>query len=265
MEKLVLIKGGGDIATGVACRLVRSGFPVVVIELPQPTVVRRTVAFAEAVFAGSATVEEITSVKTELDGVFRLLADGHVPVLVDPGAKALPSLRPEVVVDAIIAKQNTGTACGDAPVVIALGPGFFAGRDVHAVVETMRGHDLGRVYYQGAALPNTGIPGEIGGMTIERLLRAPADGIFYGRYRIGDAIAAGEIVGHVGSTPVHARITGILRGLLNDGLTVYSGMKIGDIDPRCRKEHCFSVSDKARAVAGGVLEAILHLRGIGRL
>lgn len=261
MDTLVFIKSGGDIATGVACRLIRSGFHVVIAELAQPTVVRRTVSFAEAVFAGSAIVEGIRAVKAEPDEVAPVLAAGCVPVLVDPGANALSNLYPSVLVDAIIAKKNTGTAFTDAPVVVALGPGFLAGRDAHAVVETMRGHDLGRVYYEGAALPNTGIPGEIAGLTIERLLRAPTAGVFSGCRSIGDKVETGEVVGYVDGEPVIAQAAGILRGLLRDGLTVFAGMKIGDVDPRCRREHCFSISDKARAVAGGVLEAILHLRG----
>ncbi|MEN6414523.1 MAG: selenium-dependent molybdenum cofactor biosynthesis protein YqeB [Veillonellales bacterium] len=261
MENVVLIKGGGDLATGVACRLFNSGFPVVITELSQPLVVRRTVSFAQAVFSGSVTVENITARQVETDEAFAAMKAGCIPVLIDPAAQSLRDICPAVVVDAILAKKNTGTCCHDAPIVIGLGPGFSAGKAVHAVVETMRGHDLGRVYYQGEALPNTGIPGEIAGLTIERLLRASADGIFSSGHSIGDTVIKGEIVGQVDHTPVIAQAGGILRGLLHNGLSVHSGMKIGDVDPRCRREHCFSISDKARAVAGGVLEAILHLKG----
>jgi xanthine dehydrogenase accessory factor len=259
MKNLVVIKSGGDIATGVACRLYRSGFQVVITELPQPTVVRRTVAFAQAVFTGETVVEGITAQRVEIDKVSFSLNAGYIPVVVDAAALSIKKLTPQVVVDAIIAKRNTGTTLAEAPVVIGLGPGFTAGMDVHAVVETMRGHDLGRVYYQGAAAPDTGIPGDIAGYTIERLLRAPVSGKFSGCYTIGATVSMGDIVGYVDGIAVQARVTGILRGLLQAGLTVTAGMKIGDIDPRCRQDHCFSISDKARAVAGGVLEAILCL------
>jgi xanthine dehydrogenase accessory factor len=260
MTQLVVIKSGGDIATGVAHRLHRSGFNVVIIELPQPTVVRRTVSFAQAVFSDEVRVEGTIARKVKFDEIEATMAMGCIPVLVDPDAVFVKLLKPQVVVDGILAKYNTGTQIMDAPVVIGLGPGFTAGFDVHAVVETMRGHDLGRVYYEGAALEDTGIPGEIAGYTVERLLRAPTTGVFSSSCNIGDLVIAGEVVGYVANREVTAAITGILRGLIQDNLVVNEGMKIGDIDPRCRREHCFTISDKARAVAGGVLEAILHMR-----
>lgn len=259
MHTLVVIKGGGDIATGIACRLYRSGFSVVITELPCPTVIRRTVAFAEAVAAGQVAVEGVTARRVVLTEVDQTLAAGCIPVVVDPAAECVAVLKPQAVVDAIIAKRNTGTKITDAPVVIGVGPGFTAGVDVAAVVETMRGHDLGRVIYQGKAIANTGIPGEISGYTLERLVRAPAAGVFTGCRRIGDVVAAGEVVGHVNGVPVQTLIAGVLRGLIQSGLTVTKGLKLGDVDPRCKREHCYTISDKARAVGGGVLEALLHL------
>ncbi|XEQ94456.1 hypothetical protein SCACP_33550 [Sporomusa carbonis] len=259
MNKLVVIKGGGDIATGIAHRLYQSRIKVVITELPQPTVVRRTVAFARAVVDGEAVVEGVTARLAAPAQVPEVLADGCIPVIVDAAAQCVQVFKPQAMVDATMAKCNTGTKLTDAPVVIGVGPGFTAGTDVHAVIETMRGHDLGRVIYQGTAIANTGIPGEIGGYTLERLIRAPQAGVFTACRTIGDIVAAGEIVGHVDTTPVNVAIAGVLRGLIQDGLTVAAGLKIGDVDPRCRREHCFTISDKARAVGGGVLEALLHL------
>jgi xanthine dehydrogenase accessory factor len=257
-----LVKGGGDLATGVALRLHRAGFAVIVTEIARPTVVRRTVAFAEAVYEGRAVVEGIEAVRVDDPGqAEEVLARGLIPVLVDPEARALRAIRPALLVDAIVAKRNLGTRISDAPAVVALGPGFTAGRDVHAVVETKRGHRLGRVITEGAAAPNTGVPGEIGGYAVERLLRAPAAGVFRSELRIGAALDADDIVGYVGEVPVRARLDGVLRGLLHPGLEVTIGLKLGDIDARARPEDCFTVSDKALAVAGGVLEAACTLLG----
>jgi xanthine dehydrogenase accessory factor len=259
---VVLIKGGGDLASGVAHRLHRAGFPVVITELPQPTVIRRTVAFASAVFEGQVTVEGVTARRLDdLAAVPTALAEGVIPVLVDPPAEAVRRLQPDVVVDAIVAKRNTGTRLTDAPIVVALGPGFVAGVDCHAVVETQRGHYLGRVILAGAAAPSTGEPGEVAGVGGERVLRSPVAGTFRGRRRIGEPVVAGDVVAEVDGAPVIAAIAGVLRGLLHDGLAVHPGLKVGDVDPRGQPEYCFTISDKARAVAGGVLEAILYLRG----
>ncbi|MEG6586406.1 selenium-dependent molybdenum cofactor biosynthesis protein YqeB [Dendrosporobacter sp. 1207_IL3150] len=260
MDKLVLIKGGGDIATGIAHRLFMSGFKIAITELPKPTMVRRSVSFAQSVYDIETTVEGVTAKCVELEQAESVLVQGCIPVIISDVNNCIDKLKPTFFVDAIIAKYNTGTSITDAKVVVAVGPGFTAGQDVHAVVETMRGHDLGRVYYKGAAIPDTGIPGEIAGYTVERLLRAPEDGEFVSSRKIGDQVVAGDIVGHVASNEVRAGINGIIRGLIQDKLIVYKGMKIGDIDPRCRREHCFTISDKARAVAGGVLEAIMHLK-----
>ena len=188
-----------------------------------------------------------------------LLAAGIVPVLVDPEGKCIRQLGPDAVVDAILAKRNLGTTMDMAPVVVAAGPGFTAGVDCHAVVETMRGHYLGRVIYEGSALPNTAVPGLIGGFAGERVLRAPADGLFRGVREIGETVLPGDVVGYVDSAPMACTIGGVLRGLLADGVAVHRGMKCGDVDPRCEADHCFCASDKALAVGGGVLEAILHL------
>ena len=258
----ILIKGAGDLATGVAVRLKWAGFQVVMTDLPLPTAVRRTVSFCEAIPEGEMMVEGIRAQRAEsADAALSIMARGDIAVIADPEARCLDSLRPAALVDAILAKRNTGTRIGDAPVVVALGPGFTAGTDCHAVVETMRGHDLGRVITEGSARPNTGVPGEIGGYTVERLLRAPADGVFEPLRAIGDLVSAGETVAVVSGQAMCARISGVLRGLLRAGTLVYLGMKSGDIDPRCAVSHCFSVSDKARAIGGGVLEAILGLGG----
>lgn len=257
----VIIRGAGDIATGIALRLCRSGMEVVACELARPTAIRRTVSFSECMRAGETTVEGITARRAELEQVEGLLARGIVPVLEDPTAASLPQLRAGVLVDAILAKVNLGTRIDMAPVVIGVGPGFTAGVDCHAVVETMRGHTLGRAYYEGSALPNTNIPGLIGGFAGERVLRAPADGVFRQRMEIGTAVSAGDVAGAVGDVPMVCQIGGILRGILPDGTPVRAGMKAGDVDPRCQRSHCYTASDKALAVGGGVLEAILHLTG----
>lgn len=256
---LVLIRGAGDLATGVALRLYRAGFQVVMTDLERPTAIRRTVSFSQAIIDGSATVEGITARFAEPANAAQVLQAGEIPVLADPECKCREVLKPQVVVDAILAKKNLGTSMTDAPVVIALGPGFTAGEDCHAVVETMRGHYLGRVILNGSAQPNTAIPGLIGGYAGERVLRAPADGVFRSSLTIGAQVQAGEIAGYVGDAPMCCTIGGVLRGLLADGTPVYKGMKAGDVDPRCCVEHCRCASDKALAIGGGVLEAILQL------
>jgi xanthine dehydrogenase accessory factor len=261
---LALIRGAGDIASGIALRLRRCGFRVAMTEIDRPTTIRRTVAFSDAVLRGTQTVEDLTAVRADTpEAALTALEAGLIPVLVDPSCACLSWLKPDVLVDAILAKRNLGTAITDAPVVIGVGPGFTAGLDCHAAVETMRGHTLGRVCYAGSPLPNTNIPGLIGGYAGERVLRAPADGVFQGSRRIGDLVSAGDTVGFVAGLPVTATISGVLRGLLADGVPVRKGMKSGDVDPRGKPEYCALVSDKALSVAGGVLEAILHFSGGG--
>ncbi len=257
--KKVVIKGGGDLASGVAHRLHRFGFAVIILELPQPLVVRRAVAFAAAVQQGEIEIEGVkgrTAVHWEQAEGF--LQEGVIPVITDPEGEAIKHLKPAVMVDAIMAKKNTGTFLGDAPVVIGLGPGFTAGRDVHAVVETKRGHNLGKVIYFGEAAPNTGTPGEIAGYSRERLLRAPGAGIFKPFKEIGDLVKKGAKIAEVNKEPLLAGIDGMVRGLLFPGLKVPQGMKVGDIDPRGEEADCYTISDKARAVGGGVLEAAMH-------
>src|SRR6266536_2202271 len=234
---LVAVKGAGDLATGVIHRLKRAGFAVMATELPHPTVLRRTIAFAEAIALGQMTVEGITAQYAHsIEDVRAGVANGFVPILIDPDGTAFKQIQPDVRVEATLSKYNNGITINDAPIVIALGPGYKAGKDAHAVIETNRGHNLGRVYLEGNAEPNTGVPGTIGGYAGERLLRAPCAGRLYGMHQIGDQIREGEVVA-----------------------IVKSDMKVGDIDPRAIREHCFTISDKSRSIGGGVLEAILYL------
>ena len=260
---LAVIRGAGDIASAIALRLRRCGFSVVMTETAQPLTVRRTVAFSEAVRLGKTQVEDVVAVRArDVAHVRELVGAGDaVPVLVDPTCACAAALAPDAVVDAILAKRNLGTRLDMAPCVVAAGPGFTAGRDCHAVVETMRGHTLGRVYYEGSALPNTAVPGLVGGFAGERVLRAPAEGVFRAAARIGEHVELGQVVAYVGDMPVEATLAGVLRGLLADGVRVSRGLKCGDVDPRDDAGYCRLASDKGLAVAGGVLEAILHVSG----
>lgn len=263
-DRRVLIKGAGDLATGIACRLHHSGFAVMMTELAQPTAVRRTVAFSRAVYEGKAVVEDVTGVLCRnLEEAKEVLKRDQIAVLIDEECCVREQWRPGVFVDAVIAKKNTGTKITDAPVVIGVGPGFTAGTDCHCVIETKRGHDLGRCIWEGSAVPDTGVPGIIGGYGLERLVRASADGIFCQKEPIGSRVKRGQTVGYVemenSREPVKAQIDGVLRGILQDGVTVRKGMKAGDVDPRDVEKNCYTVSDKARAIGGGVLEAILSM------
>ena len=253
---LVLIRGGGDLATGVAVRLFRAGFSVMILEVEQPTVIRLPVSFARAVYEGKAVVEEIEAVLvSSWEKAEDIIKKGKIPVLIDPKGNCIEKLSPTVMVDAILAKRNLGTRIDQAPLVIGLGPGFTAGEDVDVVIETIRGHNLGRVYYQGQAAPDTGVPGEVGGESKRRLLRAPADGKIIPLHKIGDLVRAGEAIAEVEGVPLKAEISGVLRGLIYPESWVTKGMKVGDIDPRGTREYCFTVSDKARSIGGAVLEA----------
>lgn len=259
---LVCIKGAGDLASGVAVRLHHSCIDVVMTDLPVPMAVRRTVAFSEAVRLGTASVEDVRAERAEtVEDIHNCLNRGVIPVLVDPDAEIINTLKPDVVIDATLAKRNLGTSIDDAPFVIALGPGFTAGVDCDAVIETMRGHSLGRVILKGAAIPNTGVPGNIGGQTINRLIKATADGIFHPEKDIGDIVKEGERVASVDGVPVYALTGGMIRGMLQDGVYVTKGLKSGDVDPRGRTVDYMTVSDKANAIGGGVLEAILRFNG----
>jgi len=257
---IVLIKGAGDLATGVAYRLKECGFDIVMTEIPEPTTVRRTVAFSQAVYDSNAEVEGIkATLVSEIEEVRMAIKQGYIPVIVDEKAEILKALKPDVVVDAIVAKKNLGTNINDAPIVIALGPGFTAGVDCHCVIETQRGHYLGKAIYNGSAIPNSGVPGDIGGYTNERIIRANSDGKILPVSKIGDYVEKGDIVAYINGIPILAEISGIVRGMLQKDVVVFRGMKSGDIDPRCEKDHCFTISDKARSIGGGVLEAILCL------
>jgi xanthine dehydrogenase accessory factor len=258
----VVIRGGGDLGSGVALRLRRAGFPVIVLESPTPVAVRRTVALAETVYDGAAGVEEMEGRLAETPHeALALLGRGVVPVLVDPGARTLAELQPSMLVDAILAKRNTGTRRGMAALVIGLGPGFVAGADVHAVIETNRGPHLGRVLWSGCAATNTHVPGPVLGHSEDRVLRSPISGRLRVLHDIGEIVEAGDAVADVASIPVRAAFRGLVRGMARDGLEVSTGMKIGDLDPRLDPQLCRLVSDKSLAVAGGVLEAaLIHLR-----
>lgn len=232
------------------------------LEVERPSAIRRRVAFSEAVYDGAATVEGVTAVRIDgVDAIGATLARGEVPLLVDPAGESIRLLRPAAVVDAILAKRNLGTAMDMAPLTVALGPGFIAGRDVHYVIETMRGHDLGRIIAAGSATPNTGVPGMIGGYGIERVIHAPAAGVFRMLRDIGSVVEAGEAVGCIvtpeGEIPVPAKIAGLLRGVLRDGYSVTKGFKLADVDPRLDQlKNCDTISDKARCIAGSVLELV---------
>ena len=258
-ELVILVRGAGEMATGVAHRLASCHFKVFMTEISNPQAVRREVAFSEAVFNHEKEVEEITAKPVESpDHIPEFWREGKVPILVDPDAKVKESLKPDVLIDATLAKKNLGTKITDALLVIGLGPGFVAGHDVHVVIETNRGHNLGRIISNGEAEPNTGIPGSIAGYTEERVIRAPKDGNFKALKKIGDGVRANEKVGMIGNVEVRSRIAGVIRGLLRDGTEVWKGMKLGDVDLRGIKTHCYTISDKARTISGGVLQAILE-------
>jgi xanthine dehydrogenase accessory factor len=255
---LVLIRGGGDLASGVAVRLHHSGFEVMLTELPTPLVVRRTVSFAEAVSDGSKEVEGITAILIRTPGEVReFVRAGNIPVLVDPDLTYLKEVRPDVVVDARMRKKPPAEGKELATLVIGLGPGFIAGENCHTVIETNRGHNLGRVIWAGPPQEDTGIPGMVQGFASERILRAPEDGKLVTGAKIGDEIKNGTVIALVGSQAILAPFDGVLRGLIKPGTQVIKGMKIGDVDPRDDSSICTLISDKSRAVGGGVLEAIL--------
>ncbi len=256
-DYLVLIRGGGDLATGVAYRLHKSGFPIVVLELERPLVVRRQVAVATAVLQDQLHIEDMIAQRAATPEQALNMADtGIIPVLVSP---QLPDwdASPIILVDARMAKRNIDTHKAQAPFVVALGPGFNAGEDCHAVIETMRGHTLGRVIWQGAAIANTGTPGVVAGKGTERVLRAPTAGVVHWRFDIGDQVKEGNVLGNVEGTTITAPFAGVLRGLIAPDTAVTQGMKIGDLDARADPAACFTISDKALAIGGGVLEAIL--------
>lgn len=261
-DALILVRGGGDLATGTIHRLWSAGLRVLVLEAEHPAAIRRQVSLCEAVYEGEATVEGLRAVRIEaLAQAEEVWNQNAVPVLVDPKGESIAQARPDVLVDAILAKKNLGTTKDMAPLTIGLGPGFCAGEDVDVVIETKRGHNLGRIIRQGSAYPNTGIPGIIGGYGAERVIHAPAAGRMKNRSKIGDIVEAGQVLavieGEDGLTEVSATIDGLLRGLIRDDYPVTKGFKIADIDPRKEElANCFTISDKARCIAGSVLEVI---------
>ena len=298
-KPLVIVRGAGDISTGTIHRLFRAGFELLVLEAEKPSAIRRKVSFSEAVYDGRATVEGAKAVRIgSAEEAARCRADGHIPLIVDPEGDSIALLKPDVVVDAILAKRNLGTRMDMAPLTIGLGPGFEAGRDVHFVIETMRGHDLGRIISKGSAAPNTGIPGTVGGYGRERVIRAPGAGIFRDGKDIGSFVRAGEVIGRIevpgsatgavgttgaevpgsgmeafettgaetpgsgaGTVEVRTVLTGVLRGIIRDGYPVTEGFKLADVDPRREEQkNCFTISDKARCIAGSVLELVCAYR-----
>ncbi|MBP1745156.1 MAG: hypothetical protein H6Q58_2134 [Firmicutes bacterium] len=261
-EDIVVVRGGGDIATGTIYKLRKCGYRVLVLETENPTAIRRKVSFCEAVYDGKAEVEGVTAkLVSSLEDISLCWEEGTVPVAVDPNGVLIGILKPLAVVDAILAKKNLGTKRDMAPITIALGPGFTAGSDVDVVIETMRGHSLGRLIFDGSAIPDTGIPGEIAGHSEDRVIKSPAAGIIEAAAGIGDTVSKGDVIARIGTCEVRATIDGILRGVIRDNSSVFKGMKIADIDPRLdEKPNCFFISEKARNIAGGVLEAILYLQ-----
>jgi len=255
----IIIRGAGEMATGTAVRLHRSGFrKILMTEIERPLAVRRLVSFCEAVYDGACQVEGVAAARIDKPSdAPRVWENRDIPVAVDPENAAKNVIKPDVLIDATLAKRNLGTSILDASLVIALGPGFVAGEDVHWVVETNRGHNLGRLILKGAADPDTGVPGDIGGETIRRVIRAPAEGVFEPSRDIGAIVEDGQNVGHVGASQVKAGLAGVLRGLIRPHTYVTQGLKIGDVDPRGNLTYCSTISEKARAIAGTVLEAIL--------
>jgi len=255
----IVIRGAGEMATGTACRLHRSGFyKILMTETARPLAVRRLVSFCEAVYEGATTVEGVQAVAISTpDQAVGLWSEKLIPVLVDPKNSSGCVIKPDVIIDAILAKTNLGTNISDAPLVIGMGPGFYAGRNVHYVIETNRGHNLARLISEGEAEPDTGVPGNIGGFTTERVLRSPADGVFESDLEIGVLVKKGQTIGTVAGEPVTAGVSGVLRGLIRPATRVRRGLKIGDVDPREVQSYCSTISEKARAIGGTVLEAIL--------
>ncbi len=256
--EVIVVKGGGDIASGIIQKLHRTGFRVLVLEIEKPTSIRRTVCFSEAVYDGKMEIEGIISVLAKsIQEIYDAWSNDCIPVVVDPEGTYITKLNPIAVVDAIIAKKNTGMKKDAAPVTIAVGPGFEAGKDVHIVIESNRGHNLGRLIFSGFADPNTMEPGNIDGFTFERVLYSPDEGNFIANHKIGNLVKKGDVIGRVNDKNVIAKLDGVVRGLIREGIYVAEGQKIGDVDPRNDTEYCYTISDKARAIGGAVLEAVL--------
>lgn len=257
--EVVIVRSGGDIASGVIQKLHRTGFRVLILEIEQPTSIRRTVCFSEAVYNGKMEIEGITSIFVKnIVEIYHAWANDYVPIIVDPKGEYIEKFKPIAVVDAIIAKRNTGMHKGLAPITIGMGPGFMAGNDCSVVIESNRGHNMGRLIFEGSAEPNTGMPGNIAGYTTERVLKSPDDGIITLEYDIGDTVKSGDVIAYVNGQSINSKIDGIVRGLIRGGTFVTKGFKVGDVDPRIDQiKNCNTISDKARAIGGAVLEAIL--------
>lgn len=264
-NNLVIVRGGGDIASGTIMKLYKCGYSVLVLEIPTPSSIRRNVSFSEAVYEKTQTVEDVTCYLAEnINEAKEFLNQGKLTMLIDEDCSCLKEFKPVALIDAILAKKNLGTSKDMAPITIALGPGFNAGVDVDAVIETMRGHSLGRVIYEGQAIKNTGVPGKIAGFDKERVIHSPSEGILKNIKHITDIVKKDEIIAEItgpdGTVPVRATIDGLLRGLIRDGYPVTKGFKIADIDPRADEyNNCFTISDKARCIAGGTIEALMYL------
>lgn len=257
--EVVIVKSGGDLASGIIQKLHRVGFRVLVLETQTPTAIRRMVSFAEAIYEGKKEIEGIIAIHTKnIIEIYHAWSMDYIPVLIDPNGDYIEKFKPIAVVDAIIAKRNIGMKKDLAPITIAVGPGFTAGKDCDVVIESNRGHDLGRLIYEGEAEPNTGIPGTIAGYSVERVLYAPDEGTTELIHKIGDIVKAGDIIGYVNDKSINTKLDGVIRGLIRDGAYVTKDMKIGDVDPRLDQiNNCYTISDKARAIGGGVLEAIM--------
>lgn len=255
----VVIRGGGDLATGVAEVLYQSGFKILILDIEKPSSIRRSVCFSEAIYDGVSKVENIICKKVENENeIEKCWSEKIIPIMVDEKGEIIKKIKPDVVVDSIIAKKNLGTTKEMAPITVALGDGFEAGKDVNIVVETMRGHNLGRIITSGRAMKNTGIPGEIKGVSKDRVIYSKANGRFSSVKKIGDTVQKDEIIGYVGDVEIRGKISGVLRGIIREGYEVTENMKIGDIDPRIEeKNNCFTISDKARSLGGAVLRAIM--------
>ena len=259
---IIVVRGGGDIATGTIHKLYRCGFKVVILEIENPSSIRRAVCFSEAIYDKKYIVEGVVCEKANnIDEVYNIFNKGNIPIIIDPYGEYIENLKPLAVVDAILAKKNLGTNKNMAPITIGLGPGFYASKDVDIVIETMRGHNLGRIIEKGYAKENTGIPGEINGVSKERVIYSPINGTILNVREIGDIVKKGEIIAYIDDTEIKASIDGVLRGIIRNKSKVKSNLKIADIDPREEEvKNSFTISDKARTIAGGVLEAILYLK-----
>ena len=267
-DELVIVRGAGDLATGIVYSLYKAHLKVIVLETQYPSSIRRRVALSEAVYDGESKVEDIESVLVKsYEEALNIIANQNytkIPILIDPNCDILKKIKPTFLIDAIIAKKNLGTNKSMAKYTIALGPGFTAGKDCDIVIETMRGHNLGRMYLEGEAIPNTGIPGNIGGKEAERVIHASSDGIIENVKNIGDFVKEKEVIAYINNNnekiEVLATFDGLLRGIIRDGFKVHKGLKIADIDPRKSEyDNCFTISDKARNLGGSVLTAMMYL------